>query len=81
MFSNGGAEEVHVLAGQRHAISPPIQIEMRKAVLVHLNPAPGRVVESAEQVRQRALARARSADDGCHLPGRNGERQAVQHRR
>ena len=50
----------------------------RRALDEHL--AGGRRVEPAEQVQQRALARARRADDRDALAARNVEIDAQQHR-
>ena len=42
--------------------------------------APGRLIQAAEQVQQRALARTRGPDDRNALPDRDVEIDAQQHR-
>ena len=53
--------------------------ELAQVHAIQLDPAGLRVVEPAQELDQRALARAVGADDGRHLAGRDREVQVVQH--
>ena len=49
-----------------------------QALSCHGHPAGVGLIQPAQQVQQRALARARGPDDGHHLAGRHGEVDLLQ---
>ena len=69
-------DEAQVLVAQAPLLG---RVDLRDVLAVQLDAAGGRRVEPAHQVQQRALARARGADDGQRLAGAHVEVDAVQH--
>ena len=73
-------ESNEVLEYRRHARPPAVEVDVAKVDAVNLDSAGLRVIEPAEQLRQRRLAGAVLADDGQRRPGGDRQIKALKHR-
>ena len=73
-------EANEILEHRRQPRAPRLEIELAQIDAIDLDGAFLRVVQPAQQLRQRGFARAILADDGERRAGRNGEVEAIQHR-
>ena len=62
------------------ALAPRVEVELAQIDAVDFDRAFLRVVEPAQQLRERGLARAVLADDRERRTGRNRQIEAVEHR-